>query len=309
MSFNHIPVLFNETVDSLDVRPDGIYVDCTAGGGSHSAAVLEKLTTGRLYCIDRDPNAIAHLHERFADAGDRVRIVHNTFDRIDEILTADAVYGKCAGVMADLGVSSVQLDTAERGFSFHNDAPLDMRMSCEGISAADIVNTYSETELARILFEYGDEKFSRSIAKNIVKAREIKKIESTFELVDIIKSSMPAKAMRDGHPARRTFQALRIETNSEITLLEEAIGKMFGALEPGGTLAIISFHSLEDRVVKNKFREFCQGCICDPRAPICTCGRTPDGKIKHKPITPGDTELAENNRSRSAKLRTIIKLK
>lgn len=307
MAFKHIPVLFNETIDSLQIRPDGVYVDCTSGGGGHSAAILERLENGRLICLDQDPQAIETLQKRFGE-DKRVTIVKTNFSDIKTVLQnlgIDAV----DGVLADLGVSSHQLDTAERGFSFHNDAPLDMRMSMQGMSAADVVNTYSEPELANVIFRYGEEKYSRSIARAIVKAREKKRIETTFELTDIIKSAMPAKAMRDGHPSRKTFQAIRIEVNGELSRLPDAIGNMFDCLKIGGVLSIISFHSLEDGVVKTKFKEFTQGCTCPKEFPVCICGNTPRGALAFRGKTPSAAELEENPRSRSAKLRSIVKLK
>ena len=305
--FKHIPVLFNETIDALNVRPDGIYVDCTAGGGGHCAAVAERLTTGRIIAIDQDPEAVANLQERFKNNG-RVTIVHDNFVNISSILENLGIDG-VDGIMADLGVSSHQLDTDERGFSFHKDAPLDMRMSMEGMSAADLVNTASQSELQKIIYTYGEEKFAPSIARNIVKAREKKPIETTFELVDIIKASMPMKAKRDGHPARKTFQALRIEVNGELEKLERALDDMFEALNPSGRIAIITFHSLEDRIVKKKFNKFCEGCICPPEFPVCVCGRKPRARLpQHKAIEPSKEELAVNNRSRSAKLRVLERI-
>ncbi len=300
--FQHIPVLFYETVDALDIKPDGIYVDCTAGGGGHSAAVAEKLTTGRLISIDQDPEAIATLQKRFAD-NPKVTIVHDNFVNIKSVLSSLGIVG-VDGVMADLGVSSHQLDTDARGFSFHKDAPLDMRMSMSGISAADIVNNASEAELRRIIYTYGEEKFAPSIAKNIVKARNVKPIETTFELVDIKKASMPIKAKRDGHPARKTFQALRIEVNQELEKLEKALDDMFDVLNPEGRLAIITFHSLEDRMVKKRFNSFCEGCTCPPQFPVCVCGKKPEIKIiTKKPITATEEEMEYNSRSKCAKLR------
>lgn len=304
--FKHIPVLFNETIDALNVRPDGIYVDCTAGGGGHCAAVAERLTTGRIIAIDQDPEAVANLQERFKNNG-RVTIVHDNFVNISSILENLGIDG-VDGIMADLGVSSHQLDTDERGFSFHKDAPLDMRMSMEGMSAADLVNTASQSELQKIIYTYGEEKFAPSIAMNIVKAREKKPIETTFELVDIIKASMPMKAKRDGHPARKTFQALRIEVNGELEKLERALDDMFEALNPSGRIAIITFHSLEDRIVKKKFNKFCEGCICPPEFPVCVCGRKPRGKLPFKSKAPTENEVGENFRAHSARLRAIEKI-
>ena len=304
--FKHIPVLFNETIDALNVRPDGIYVDCTAGGGGHCAAVAERLTTGRIIAIDQDPEAVANLQERFKNNG-RVTIVHDNFVNISSILENLGIDG-VDGIMADLGVSSHQLDTDERGFSFHKDAPLDMRMSMEGMSAADLVNTASQSELQKIIYTYGEEKFAPSIARNIVKAREKKPIETTFELVDIIKTSMPMKAKRDGHPARKTFQALRIEVNGELEKLERALDDMFEALNPSGRIAIITFHSLEDRIVKKKFNKFCEGCICPPEFPVCVCGRKPRGKLPFKSKAPTENEVGENFRAHSARLRAIEKI-
>lgn len=304
--FKHIPVLFNETIDALRVRPDGIYVDCTAGGGGHCAAVAERLTTGRIIAIDQDPEAIENLRERFKD-NSRVTIVHDNFVNILQILESLGIDG-VDGIMADLGVSSHQLDTDERGFSFHKDAPLDMRMSMEGMSAADLVNAASQSELQKIIYTYGEEKFAPSIARNIVKAREQKPIETTFELVDIIKASMPMKAKRDGHPARRTFQALRIEVNGELDKLERALDDMFEALNPSGRIAIITFHSLEDRIVKRKFNKLCEGCICPPEFPVCVCGRKPRGKLPFKSKAPTQDEVGENFRAHSARLRAIEKI-
>lgn len=304
MEFSHIPVLFNETIDSLSVKPDGLYVDCTAGGGGHSRAIAEKLTTGRLISIDRDPDAIKVLNERLGNYP-QVTVVHNTFNNIKDVLGGE----KADGIIADLGVSSFQLDEAQRGFSFHKDAPLDMRMSKEGTSAKDLVNTLSVGELTRILRDYGEEKYANRIANNIVSAREKKEIETTFELIDIIKNSMPQKAMRDSHPARRTFQALRIEVNGELDQLNTALDDMFDCLKVGGILSIITFHSLEDRMVKQRFNTFAQGCTCPKEFPVCVCGKTPRGKVKIKGLAPSEKELEENPRSHSARLRSIEKIK
>ena len=308
MEFKHITVLREQTVEALNIKPDGVYLDCTAGGGGHSALALESIKDGRMICIDQDPSAIETLTNRF-DGDGRVTIVHDNFVNINEIMTSLGYEENGAdGIMADLGVSSHQLDTGDRGFSFHKDAPLDMRMSQQGVSAADLVNSLSQQELQRILFAYGDEKFAPQISRNIVKAREQKPIETTFELADIIRDSVPAKFRRDGHPARKSFQALRIQVNGEIDKLETALDYMFERLNVGGRLAIITFHSLEDRVVKNKFKKFCEGCICPPEFPVCVCGRVPKGKIPFKPVTPSKNEIEENSRARSAKLRVIEKI-
>ena len=308
MEFNHISVLLSESVEALNIKPDGVYVDCTAGGGGHSAEILSHLNEkGKMYLFDRDPDAIKVLTERFS--GDkRVNIIHDNYSNIKVALDVLGVTS-VDGIVADLGVSSFQLDTAERGFSFHNDALLDMRMSKQGLSAKDVVNTYSEDELCRVIWDYGEEKFAKKIASNIVKAREIKEIETTFELSDIISASIPAKFKRDGHPARKTFQAIRIAVNAELDVLESALDTAFNLLRPGGVLSIITFHSLEDRMVKLKFKEFCTGCTCPADFPVCVCGKTPRGKLyTNKPIEPTEKELNENARSRSAKLRVIIKL-
>lgn len=303
--FHHIPVLFNETIDSLGIDPNGIYVDCTAGGGGHSSEILRHLDGGRLIAVDRDPQAIETLKARFS--GDsRVTVVHNNFFNIKEILSTLAISG-VNGVLADLGVSSHQLDEPSRGFSFHNDAPLDMRMSLEGMSAADAVNTLSQQELQRIIYEYGEEKFAPSISKAIVRAREQKKIETTLELAEIIKSAMPAAAKRDGHPARRTFQAIRIYINGELDGLSQAVTDMFDCLVTGGRVSIITFHSLEDRTVKQSLAPLAKGCICPRTFPVCVCGRKPAAKV-FKAVAPSEAEISENPRSRSARLRTAQKL-
>lgn len=305
MEFTHIPVLFQETIDSLHIAPDGVYVDCTAGGGGHSKAILERLSEhGTLIAIDRDPEAIEILQTRLGDSP-QTRIVHDTFDHIGNILGET----RADGILADLGVSSHQLDTAARGFSFHKDAPLDMRMSKTGLSAYDVVNTYSEAALAKILFEYGEEKYAKSIARNIVKWRTEKPIATTFDLIDVIKKSMPQKAMRDSHPARRTFQAIRIEVNGELKQLDTALDAMFDSLKVGGILSVITFHSLEDRMVKQRFKQFSQGCTCPKDFPVCVCGNTPRGKILLKGLAPSERELTENYRAHSARLRSIQKVK
>ena len=305
MAFTHVPVLLRETIDALNIRPDGTYVDCTAGGGGHSAAILQRLTTGTLVGIDRDPQAIETLRARFSEQ-ENVRIVHGNFFDLGSLLAGLGIDG-VDGVLADLGVSSHQLDTAERGFSFHTDAPLDMRMSMQGISAADVVNTYPKAQLQKILYAYGEEKFAPSIASAIVRARESAPIETTLQLAQIIASAVPAAARRDGHPARRSFQALRIEVNGELEQLDEAVQGMFRVLRPGGRLCIITFHSLEDRIVKKRFAALCTGCTCPPDFPVCVCGKTAAGKLPMKAVGPSEKELSENNRSRSAKLRVIEK--
>ena len=306
MEFNHKSVLFEETIEALNIKPDGIVVDCTGGGGGHSAAALSHLgENGRLIVIDRDPDAIAVLTKRF-EGDSRVTIVNDNFFNIKDILESLGVDG-ADSIMADLGVSSYQLDEAERGFSFHHDAPLDMRMSKSGTSAADLVNTLSANELKNILYTFGEEKFAPRIADAIVREREKGRIETTLQLAEIIKGAYPAAARRDGHPARKSFQALRIEVNGELTNLDRAAHDMFHSLNRGGRLAIITFHSLEDKIIKNAFSDFTVGCTCPPEFPVCVCGKKPLGKT-HKPKTATKQELSENSRSRSAKLRTIEKL-
>ena len=306
MEFYHIPVLFNQTVDSLAIKPDGVYVDCTAGGGGHSAEILSRLNeNGRLICIDRDPQAIEVLNSRFGGDG-RVTVVHDNFFFIVSILSK---LGVCSadGILADLGVSSRQLDDAGRGFSFHKDAPLDMRMSIEGLTAADAVNTLPANELRRIIQTYGEEKFASSIANAIVREREKQPIETTLQLVDIIRSAIPAAASRQTHPARRTFQALRIYVNGELDGLGKAVEDAFSCLNKGGRLSIITFHSLEDKTVKQVFASLTQGCTCPKDFPVCVCGKKPKAKV-FKPVVPEREESEKNPRARSAKLRTAQKL-
>ena len=307
MEFKHITVLLQESVDSLDVKPDGIYVDCTAGGGGHSAAVLERLgEKGRMILIDQDPDAIATLQKRF-DGDSRVTIVKNNFSQLAHILDELSV-GKVDGIIADLGVSSHQLDTADRGFSFHKDAPLDMRMSQEGKSASDVVNTYSGKELYTIIKNYGEEKFADRVSDAIVKARANEPIKTTMELAEIVSSAIPAKFRRNGHPARKTFQAIRIEVNGELDVLKNTLPTMFESLNEAGVLSIITFHSLEDRIVKDYFKTLKEGCICPKDFPVCVCGRKPKAIVKSSGVTASNKELDDNNRSRSAKLRTAVKL-
>ena len=301
----HLPVLLQPTIDALAIRPDGVYIDGTAGGGGHSFAIASRLTTGHLYSLDRDPDAIAEASARLA--GLPATVVQTNFTGMDKVLQERGIPG-VDGILLDIGVSSHQLDTAERGFSFHMDAPLDMRMSQSGPTAADLVNTADERELARILWEYGEEKFSRQIARNIVAARKDKPITTTFELSDIIAASVPAAVRRAGHPARKSFQAIRIAVNGELDCLSEALDTAFRCLNEGGRLAIITFHSLEDRIVKQRFAAWRQGCTCPPEFPVCVCGRTPAAENAiRKPITAPPEEEAANPRSRSAKLRCIIK--
>lgn len=306
MDFEHVPVLFDEAIEALNIKPNGIYVDCTAGGGGHSAAIAAKLTTGRLIAIDRDPEAVETLLERLSKFK-QVTVTNNNFTNLQTILAENGLV-KADGILADLGVSSHQLDKAERGFSFHNDAPLDMRMSMQGTSAADLVNNLSQGALQKIFYEYGEEKYAPSISRAIVRARAIKPIETTFELVDIIKSSIPAAARRQGgHPARRSFQALRIEVNNELGLLNAALDTMFESLTVGGRVAVITFHSLEDRIVKRNFAALCVGCTCPPQFPICVCGKTPKGFLPFKAQKPSLEQIENNPRCRSARLRVIEK--
>lgn len=308
MEFHHKPVLFEETIDALNIRPDGVYLDGTLGGGGHSEAILQRLTTGTLLSIDQDPDAIKAAGERLKDY-DRSIIVRGNFSDMKELAAAHGLT-ELDGVLLDIGVSSYQLDTPERGFSYHHDAPLDMRMSKEGPTAAELVNTLPREELARIFFQYGEEKNANRIADGICRAREVEKIETTGQLAEVIKSSVPAAVRRsEGHPARKTFQALRIAVNGELDRLREGLTAGFSLLKPGGRLAVITFHSLEDRIVKRQMNDWCQGCICPKDFPVCVCGRTPQGELLFKRgLTPSEAELVENPRARSARLRVIVKL-
>lgn len=308
INFSHVSVLLNESVDMLSVKPEGVYVDGTAGGGGHSAEILKRLNeNGRLYSIDRDPDAIATVTKRFE--GDKRSIVlHGEFANMKELLLNEGVE-KVDGVILDLGVSSHQLDTAERGFSFHEDAPLDMRMSQQGLSAADLVNTLDFKELCRILSSYGEEKYAPSIVKGILRAREEKPIETTLELAEIVKANVPQKVRRDGHPARKTFQAIRIAVNDEFGQLERGLASAFEMLNVGGRLSVITFHSIEDRIVKQTMAQWCTGCTCPKDFPVCVCGNKPKARlINKKPIEATNEELSDNKRSRSAKLRGCEKL-
>lgn len=307
MEFRHVPVLLEECIEGLDIKPDGIYCDGTAGGAGHSKEIAKRLTTGRLISVDRDPEAVAVATERLA--GLPATVVRGNYSELDEIFERLGLSG-ADGILMDLGVSSYQLDNAERGFSYHADAPLDMRMSGEGLSARDVVNGYDEKTLARIIFEYGEEKYSRSIARKIVEARQVRPIETTLELAEIIKTGVPQKVRREKNPCKKTFQAIRIEVNAELEHLSTALDKAFDLLNVGGRLCIITFHSLEDRLVKQRFRGFCQGCVCPPDFPVCVCGRTPRGRlVTRKPIEPTERENTENKRAHSAKLRIIEKIK
>lgn len=305
MEFRHIPVLLNECIEGLDIRPDGIYADLTAGGGGHSSAIAAKLSDkGRLIAFDRDPDAVKAASARLAEYSNAM-VVHSNYSDLRSVLDALGI-DKVDGILMDLGVSSHQLDEESRGFSYHSDASLDMRMSQTGMSAADIVNTFSERELADIIFEYGEEKFSRRIASNIIKQREIAPIETTLQLADIIRASVPQKARREKNPCKKTFQAIRIAVNGELDHLSKGLDEAFYSLKPQGRLAVITFHSLEDRLVKQRFAGWCKGCICPPDFPQCACGRKPQGKlVNRKPIEANEQELESNNRSRSAKLRII----
>ncbi len=302
-------MMLGECMDALAIRPDGIYVDGTAGGAGHSCEIAKRLgPSGQLIALDKDPDAIAVATQRLSDYP-MAQVVQSDFAEMDHVLD-ELHIEKIDGVLLDLGVSSHQLDTGERGFSYQHDAPLDMRMSQTGTSAYDIVNTYSVKDLTRILREYAEEKFAFQIAKNIERARRQKPVETTFQLCDIIKASIPAAARRTGgNPAKRTFQAIRIAVNGELESLSRGLDAAFDRLRPGGRFAVITFHSLEDRMVKQKFAALCRGCTCPPDFPVCVCGNKPKGKlVSRKPIEPSAKELEENHRSHSAKLRVIEKL-
>ena len=309
-AFSHISVLLDECLEGLDIKPDGIYVDGTLGGAGHSSQIAKRLTTGRLIGIDRDPIALQAAAERLKPYEDRVTLVHSNFCEMAQVVRNLGLSG-VDGILLDLGVSSPQLDDAERGFSYMADAPLDMRMdSQDALSAHTIVNTWSESELKRILFEYGEERYAPRIAAAICRRREEKPIATTLELVDIIRSAMPAQALREKqHPAKRSFQAIRIAVNDELASVEKAMEKAIPLLNPGGRLAVITFHSLEDRIVKVAMNNAAKGCICPPGFPVCVCGRKPQVKlISRKPIVSTEEELANNPRARSAKLRVCEKL-
>ncbi len=307
MEFSHIPVLLNETIEGLNIRENGIYVDGTAGGGGHSGEILKRLTTGKLISIDQDPDAISTLTEKFKNNENAI-IVKGNFGDMKDLLQLRGV-GRVDGVLLDIGVSSHQLDTASRGFSFHEEAPLDMRMSQSGVTAEELVNTLPFEELRRIISEYGEEKYASSIAKGIIAAREEAPITTTLQLAEIVKSHVPQRVRRDGHPARKTFQAIRIAVNDELNVLSKGLDGAFSLLGKGGRLAVITFHSLEDRIVKQKMASWCQGCTCPKDFPVCVCGNKPKARlVNKKPVCANETELAQNPRARSAKLRICEKI-
>ena len=308
--FHHISVLLEECIEGLNIKPDGIYVDGTLGGAGHSSRIAAALTTGTLVGIDRDPIALKAAGERLAPFGDRVKLAHSNFSEVENVLQELGLSGM-DGMLMDLGVSSPQLDDGQRGFSYMADAPLDMRMNNDDpFDAAQLVNTWSQEELKRILYDYGEERYAPQIAAAICRRREQKPIETTLELVDIIRSAMPPAALREKqHPAKRSFQAIRIAVNDELGSVEKVMRDAIRLLKPGGRLAVITFHSLEDRIVKNAMAEASKGCTCPPNFPVCVCGKKPLVKlISRKPITASAEELEYNPRSRSAKLRVCEKL-
>ena len=310
MGKGHVPVLLNECIEGLNIKPDGIYVDGTLGRAGHSAEIAKRLTTGRLIGIDRDMTAITEAGKTLEEYGDKVTLVHGNFSKVGEILRNLGI-NKVDGMLFDLGVSSPQLDDAERGFSYMNDAPLDMRMDRSSpLTAFNIVNEWDEQELKRILFEFGEERYAPRIASVIVASRKEKPISTTFELVEVIRKAMPAAALREKqHPAKRSFQAIRISVNDELTAISEMMGEAMDMLAPGGRLAVISFHSLEDRIVKNAIRARENGCTCPPEFPVCVCGFKQTMKsVSRKPIVPGAKEMEENPRARSAKLRVAERI-
>ena len=308
--FHHVSVLLNEAVEGLNVRPDGIYLDGTLGGAGHSAEIAKRLGTGTLIGVDRDPKALAAAGERLAPWAERVKLVHGNFRELETILDSLGIPA-VDGVLLDLGVSSPQLDEASRGFSYMADAPLDMRMNPEdALTAWEVVNTWPREELRRILFAYGEERYAPLIAAAIERRREQAPIESTLELAELIRSAMPQKALREKqHPAKRSFQAIRIAVNDELGAVDSVMGQAIRRLKPGGRLAVITFHSLEDRIVKNAMAEAAKGCTCPPEFPVCVCGKKPTVRlIARKPITAGEEELEANPRARSAKLRVCEKI-
>ena len=307
MDFSHIPVLLPECLEGLNLRREGLYLDGTAGGGGHSYEIAKRLTTGRLIALDKDPDAVRAAGERLS--GLPAQVIESDYADIPQVLDKLGI-DKVDGILLDLGVSSYQLDTPERGFSYRLDAPLDMRMSQKGPSAYDLVNSWDVSSMARILREFGEERYALPIAKKICRVREQKPVETTGELVELVKAAIPPGARYEGgHPAKRTFQAIRIAVNSELEHLSRCLDEAFQRLAPGGRFVIITFHSLEDRMVKQKFAAYCKGCVCPPDFPVCVCGHTPEGKlVNKKPIEPSPEEQRENSRSRSAKLRVLEKL-
>ncbi|MCI9276256.1 16S rRNA (cytosine(1402)-N(4))-methyltransferase RsmH [bacterium D16-50] len=308
MDFAHYSVLLAETIEELHVKPEGIYVDGTLGGGGHALEVCRRLTTGHLYGIDQDCSAVRAAGERLAAFRERVTVIRDNYRNMRAALGQEGVES-ADGILLDLGVSSYQFDSQERGFSYRFDAPLDMRMDQrQELTAGEIVNNYSESELYRIIRDYGEDRFAKNIAKHIVRTRALRPIRTTFELNEIIRAAVPAKMRRDGHPSRQTFQALRIECNGELEALESSLEDFIDILKPGGRLCIITFHSLEDRIVKNIFRKNESPCTCPPEFPVCVCGKVSKGTVvTRKPIVPTEKELEENSRSRSAKLRVFEK--
>ena len=309
MEFKHYSVMLEETIENLNIKPDGIYVDGTLGGGGHAFHVCKKLENGHFYGIDQDDAAIVAAGERLSVYGDTVTVIRNNYCNAKAALKELGV-DKVDGIVLDLGVSSYQLDTEERGFSYRFDADLDMRMDRrQTLTAKDIVNNYSEMDLFRIIRDYGEDNFAKNIAKHIVKARQIKEIQSTGELNEIIKAAIPAKMRQNGHPSKKTFQAIRIECNRELEVLKNALDDLIDLLNPGGRLCIITFHSLEDRIVKTAFKNKENPCTCPPEFPVCVCGKKPEGRvISKKPILPSKEELEVNSRSKSAKLRVFEKI-
>ena len=309
MTFNHKSVLLDEVIESLNIKADGYYVDGTLGGGGHALEVVKRLKTGKLIGIDQDMDAINAATQRLIDYSKSVIIIRDNYVNIENILKKENIE-KVDGIYIDLGVSSYQLDTAERGFTYRFDAPLDMRMDDRNeLRASDIVNEYSESELFHIIRDYGEDRFAKNIAKHIVEYRNKKRIETTFEMVDIIKASIPMKIqVTGGHPAKRTFQAIRIELNKELEVLTDSINVMIDLLKPGGRLSVITFHSLEDRIVKQAFKKAESPCVCPKKFPVCVCGNKSKGRvITRKAILPGEEELEENSRAKSAKLRVFEK--
>ena len=307
MEFLHTPVLLRETMEGLAIKENGIYVDGTAGGGGHSAEILRHLTTGKLISIDQDPDAISALTQKFKKNENAI-VIKGNFGNMKDLLELRGVR-RVDGVLLDIGVSSHQLDTASRGFSFHEDAKLDMRMSQSGVTAEELVNTLPYEELRRIIAEYGEERFASSIAKGIIAARELAPVTTTLQLAEIVKANVPQKVRRDGHPARKTFQAIRIAVNDELNMLSRGLKDAFKLLGKGGRLAVITFHSLEDRIVKQQMADWCRGCTCPKDFPVCVCGNKPKARlVNKKPVCANETELADNPRARSAKLRICEKI-